>query len=298
MAVEIISTVLVAATAISPAGPYDLTSLAEAKDELSIPTTDVSNDARLSRYITQASASIANYCNRVFAIETIQDQIFIQQDAYPYQVPGGVYALQLARWPLVNTAVVPFSGNTHGTTTVDGIASTAGLTAGMLVFAADGSLPAGTQILGTPGANSLTLTNAATSSETALSFTTGVQVIQTLSVGDTQTLVYGTDFTIDAAKGWLIRLNSWTGVSTRWEAEPVMVQYQAGYAPIPSDLDDAVLRLITLRFRGKGRDPMLVEQTQGPMGTQRYWVGNTPGQRGQFPPEIESLLQTYRVPVV
>jgi hypothetical protein len=299
MAVEIISTVLIAATATPPAGPYDLTDLATVRDELSIPATDTANNAFLSRGITQVSTAIANYCNRVFQVETLQDQIFIEQDPYPYQVPGGVYPLQLSRWPLVNTKVVSFTGNTHGSTLVDGIASTAGLTAGLLVFAADGSLPSGTEIEAVVDANSITLTNAATSSETGLAFTTGVQVVQTLSVGDTQTLIYGKDFTIDAARGWLIRLNSWTGISERWEAEPVTVQYQAGYATVPADLVDATLRLVTARFRAKGRDPMLVEQTQGAnLGTQRYWVGNTPGQRGAFAPEIAGLIDQYRVPVI
>jgi hypothetical protein len=297
MAVEIISTVLVAATATPPAGAYDLTDLDTVHDELTIAAADPSNDPFLSRAITQASTAIANYCNRVFQVEALQDQIFIQQDAYPYQVPGGVFPLQLSRWPLVETTVVSFVGNTHGTTTVDGIVSTSGLVAGLLVFAADGSVPAGTTIAAV-AAHSITLSNAATSSETGLQFSTGVQVIQTLSVGDTQALIYGQDFTIDAAKGWLVRLNTWTGVSQMWEAVPVTVQYQAGYAVVPFDLVDATLRLVTARFRARGRDPMLMEQAQSAqLGNQRYWVGSTPGQRGAFSPEIASLIDQYRVPV-
>jgi hypothetical protein len=298
MAVEIISTVLVAATSTAPAGPYDLTDLATVHDELNIVSNDTSNDPFLQRAITQASTAIANYCNRVFVVEVLQDQCFIQQDPYPYQVPGGVDPLQLSRWPLANTNVVCFTGNTHFTTTVDGIASTAGLTPGLLVFAADGSVSPGVKIA-TVSANSITLSQYTTSSETALSFTTGVQVIQTLSVGDPQMLVYGTDFTIDAARGWLIRLNSWTGISVPWEAEPVTIQYQAGYATIPYDLAEACLRLVTARFSARGRDPMLMEQTQAQaLGSQRYWVGTSPGQRGAFAPEIECLFEPYRTPVI
>lgn len=293
MAVEIITSVLVSSSS------YDLTDLATVRDELSIPTIDTSNDPFLQRAITQASSAIANYCNRVFAVEALQDQIFIQQDPYPWQVPGGVYPLQLSRWPLVTSKVVAFTGNTHGTVTVDGIASTAGLSAGMLVFAADGSLPAGTAILGAPAANSITLTQPASSSVTALSFSTGVQVVQTRAVGSTQTLVYGTDFTIDAKLGWLIRLSPSLGNSTRWDAQPVTVQYRAGYAPIPADLVDACLRLVTARFRTRGRDPMLTERTQGQtLGSERYWVGTAPGQVGAFSPEISGLVDQYRVPVV
>lgn len=297
MAVEIITTVLVAATATPPAGAYDLTDLATVHDELSIPVTDVSNDAFLSRAITQASAAISSYCNRVFPVETVQDLAYIQQDPYPWQVPGGIYPLQLARWPLTNTTVVAFSGNTHGTTTIDGIASTAGLAPGLLVFAADGTVPLGAEIQSV-GANSIVLTKAATSSETGLSFSTGVQVVQTLSFQTFQTLVYGTDFTIDAAHGGLVRLNGFTGISVKWESMPVTVTYKGGYAAIPTDVVDACLRLVTERFRGRGRDPLLVERNQPALGSERYWVGGLPGQSGAFPPEIASLLDNYRVPVV
>jgi hypothetical protein len=295
VAVETISTVLVAATATPPAGAYDLTDLATVHDEIGEPANDPSNDPFLSRAITQASVAIANYCNRVFAIEALQDQLFIQQDPYPYQVPGGVYPLQLSRWPMTNTAAGSFTGNTHGTTTIDGIASTTGLTAGLLVFGA--GIPAATKIQSV-ASNSVVLTAAATASANGVAFTTGVQIVQTLSVGDMQTLVCGTDFTIDAVRGWLIRLNAWTGISVPWEAEPVTVQYQAGYATAPPDLVNACLRLVTSRFRARGRDPMLIEETQGQIGTQRYWVGNTPGQQGAFAPEIEALISQYRVPVI
>lgn len=299
MAVSIITTVLTAARA-SPRGkPYDLTDIATARDELSITTpNDAANDPFLLRAITQASTAIAKYCNRVFPVEALSDQIFIQQDPYPWQVPGGVYPLQLSRWPMVNSNVVAFTGTTHGTNVIDGIASTAGLTIGMLVFAADGSIPPGTTIQTTPAANSITLTKAATSSETALSLNTGVQVVQTLTVGQTQTLVYGTDFTIDREMGWLLRLDKFTGVTVKWEAIPVTVQYQAGYSPIPADLVDACLRLVTARFRARGRDPTLVERSQGgTLGVERYWVGTASGQAGAFAPEILGLIENYRVPV-
>lgn len=296
MAVETITTVLVPATATAPANPYDLTDLATVHDELSIPTTDVSNDPFLSRAITQSSRAIALYCNRIFPVEAVQDVLYIQQDPYPWQVPGGVYALQLSRWPLVNSGVVAFTGNTHGSIVVDGIASTAGIAQGALVFGP--GIAIGTTVA-TVYPTSLILSQAATATAVGVSLTSGLQVVQTLGVGDTQTLVYGQDFTIDSARGWLIRLDGFTGVSVKWESEPVTVQYQAGYAPIPDDLVDATLRLVTARFRTRGRDPTVVERTQGQMvGTERYWVGGAPGQKGPFPPEIEALIAPYRLPVI
>jgi hypothetical protein len=307
--VEYISTTLIAAIATPPAGAYDLTTLATVHDELSLATGDTSNDTFLSRAISQASRAISRYCGRVFPIEAVEDQIYIEQDPYPWQTPGGVYPLQLSRWPLLDDVIpVTFTGNTNGTTDVTGISDMAGIAEGMLIFAADGSIPPGTTVTSV-GSGSLVLSNAATSNETGLSMTVGVQVIQTLSVGETQSLVYGSDYTIDFQRGWLIRLNEWTGVSEKWEAEPVNVQYQAGYFSstllqsgtdnVPEDLEEACLRLVTARFKARGRDPMLVEQSQPQaLGTQRWWIGQMPGQNGALPPEIEAMVRPYRVPVV
>lgn len=296
MGLERITTVLVAASAQAPADPYDLTDLATVKDELEIAESDESNDAFLQRAITASSTLIQSYCSRSFAVEALQEAIYLQQDPYPYQVPGGVDALQLSRWPIALPAIIPFSGNTHGSILVDGIASTKGILPGTLIFAADGSLPTGTQVK-TVNPTSLILSNPASSTGT-VSFTTGLQVVQTLSVGNLQTLVFGTDFAVDAKRGWLIRLNGWTGVAVRWESIPVTVQYSAGFPTIPGDLVEACLRLITARFKAKTRDPMLLEQSQGgTLGVQRFWVGSQPGQTGALPPEIESMIDAYRVPV-
>lgn len=299
MSVDIISTVLVAATAAAPADPYDLVTLAIARDELGIPAADTSNDTFLQRAITQSSSAIAKYCNRVFTVEVIEDQIFVQLDAYPYQVPGGVHPLRLSRWPLVDSAAVSFTGNTHANSTVvDGIASTVGIDEGMLVFAADGSIPAGAKVAQV-SPKSLILDQAATATGTAVSLNTGLQVVQTTSATSTSTLTAGTDFAIDAKLGALIRLSTSTGAAVRWEAGLTTVRYQAGFEAAPADLQDACLRLVTARFRARGRDPSLVERTQGPqLGTERFWVGTTPGQTGALPPEITALIDQYRVPVI
>jgi hypothetical protein len=298
VSVEIITTVLLAATATAPAGPYDLTDLDTANDELSVPANDTSNNSFLSRAISQASVAIKNYCNRVFQIEVVQDQIYIQQDPYPYQVPGGIFPLQLSRWPLAESTPISFTGNTHGSVLVDGIPNTAGMEAGDLVFAADGSIPAGSEIANVIDPNSINLTKAASSSSTGLSMNIGLQVIQTLAAGVTQTLVYGKDFTVDAAKGWLIRLNPFTAIAAQWEAVPTVVQYQAGYQEIPDDLVEAALRMVTGRFRARGRDPVLMARDQnGNVGSERYWVGGMKGQVGSIPPEVVGLIDQYRVPV-
>ena len=95
MALRIVSTVL------TPSLSYDLTTLANIKDDLAIPAADTSSDATLARFITEQSALVAQYCNRVFPIETIRDTFFLDRDPYPYQVTGMLSELQLTRWPVV-----------------------------------------------------------------------------------------------------------------------------------------------------------------------------------------------------
>src|SRR5581483_4195480 len=87
---------------------YDLTTLAIVKDELGI--TGTKSDATLKRYLSSASASAAQYCNRVFPVETIKDQIWAQRDRYPRIVPGGIPALKLSRFPIVTVASVTEDG--------------------------------------------------------------------------------------------------------------------------------------------------------------------------------------------
>lgn len=57
-------------------------------------------------------------------------------------------------------------------------------------------------------------------------------VVQTLSATQTQTLVEGTDFRLDAANAQLIKLNPYTGTASTWDACPVTVIYSAGYGDL------------------------------------------------------------------
>lgn len=98
------STVLVAASS------YRLATLDDVKDELQVDTG--ASDGTLNRYLDSASAAIAQYCNRVFPVETVRDEFWPQRDSYPYQVPGGVEALQLARWPVQQVTSATENGTT------------------------------------------------------------------------------------------------------------------------------------------------------------------------------------------
>lgn len=291
MPLDVISTVLVAAAS------YDLVDVVTAKDELQIPAVDTSKDAFIARAISQISAVIAQETNRVFAVETVQDQIFPGRDAYPGQLPGGVRPLQLSRWPLI---APPFSIAAAAPTSsgkVLLVASTDGIAAGMPVGHA--SVPVGTTVASYVADTSITLSAAVTGTVAAgdeIGFGLVCAIID--PSGTTTRLSPGTDFLIDAQRGWLTRLNKFTLYPCGWDAVQTLVAYQSGFPTIPPDLVDATLRAVTLRNLARSRDPMLKSQDMPGLGTQTFWVGSVPGVAGVFPEEISAILDNYRVPVV
>lgn len=89
---------------------YLFTDLQTVKDELEL--TDGKADARLKRYIAEASSAAAQYCNRRgFQVETIQDEVFPQQDPHPWQLSGSFETLQLSSWPIVAITSLTENGN-------------------------------------------------------------------------------------------------------------------------------------------------------------------------------------------
>jgi hypothetical protein len=306
MAIQILTTVLLAATAVAPAGAYDLTTLATVLDELQIPVSDVQNQPFLQRAITQVSAAIATHCNRVFPVETVKDVCYPERDAYPFQVPGGVFPLQVSRWPILPALVSLTTSADTPSGAVLPFASTAGVVVGMPVHA-PATVAGGTPIAGFPydltvaaiDPNvSVTLSAAVTQdvpAGTSVNFGPRVSIEDPL--GTWTDLVLGTDYTIEADTGQLLRLNKWTGYPTTWPPIRTTVRYQAGYNPIPADLVDAALRVITTRNDARGRDPYLRSREQPGIGTQTFWVGGLPGVKGMFTEEVEDLLSPYRVPV-
>lgn len=287
-----------------------LTSLAHVKDDLDIDDGDTSNDTRLTRFITEESAGISRYCNRIFGVATWQDEFRPQHGIWGEGVKAAVNPLQVTKWPLSSAAVV-FTGNTHLSPLVDGIVSTSGLYQGMPVFGP--GIPAGAYISGVMPTGIL-LSVAATVAAAGVSLTGGMSVTENVAGTSTQ-LVAGTDFQVDTGSllpgdegnSAIYRLNH-QGNPRTWPAATITVVYQAGYAlpgtecttspPLPTDLESACIRLVVWRFRAKGRDPMLVERSQGQLGVERYWVGSTPGQTGPYPNEIMSILNSYRTPVI
>jgi hypothetical protein len=289
MSIQIISTVLVAAST------YDLTDLATAKDELSIKTAETSNDAFISRAITQVSAAVANYCNRTFQLETVQDVCIYDRDAYPYQVPGGGNPLQLSRYPMTSAYVMLATSGAVASGAVLNFAATAGVFVGQPV--AGTNIPIGA-VVSAVGASSVTISVAVAGTVAAgAAITFGTLVVVANSASSLAGLVQDTDYRVDGRRGQLVRCNAYTGYPLTWNSVPTTVIYQGGYATIPADITDVVLRAVTQRLASRGRDPFLKHQTQPGIGEQSYWIGGTPGSSGAFTRELADQLDNYRVPV-
>lgn len=221
----------ISTTVTQAATTYDLVTLAVVADDLGI--TDNTLNRFLQRSISMASAAIAKYCNNKFAVESLTDTIFLDQDPYPYQTPGGAKPLLLSRWPVISITSV----------------------------------------------NQVLSINQATTPPSNV----------------TQTLVADQDYTSDNDRGSVIRLNAFTGVQVAWEALPTIVAYSAGYATIPLDVQDAVIRLVRGRWLARGRDPYLKSENIPGVADRSWWI---PTVDGLLPPDIEELVAPYRVPVI
>lgn len=110
------------------------------------------------------------------------------------------------------------------------------------------------------------------------------------------TLVDGTDFRLDKDKGQLIRLGT-DGHLKSWSMLAVTITYAAGYAPIPYDVVDAVIRMIKNRWFMRTRDSTLRQQNVPGVLEQTFWIA-TGAEAGAMTPDVVDLLDGYRVPVV
>ncbi len=294
--VETILNVLVSAAS------YDLTDLATAKDELNIASSDTTNDVWLARAITQVSAAAASYCNRVFTVETVKETFYLHHHQaerhHAMHAPRGrTEPLQLSRYPVLSPPVTLRTGADTPSGMVLPFASTAGVAIGQPV--AHDNVPDDTVVTGFVSNTSVTLSNAIIADIPAGDpVTFGILVRVSEPGGASFGLSYGGDFVVEADAGQLIRLDRATGSPRPWAGLITTVLCQAGYAAIPDDLVDAVLRVVTGRFAAKGRDPLLKSQEQPGIGTQNYWIGSVPGVRGAFTEEIAGMLDQYRAAVV
>ncbi len=303
MAYSIVTTILAAS------GNPALTTLAAAKTELSISATDTSNDAWLTQAINQVSSGIRRYCKRPFAPEQIQDVFDVEQDAYPWQTPGGFPQLELSRWPVLQVASV------IQTLAVGVTPLTQTLVAGI-----DYRLDAltGRLLRLNPFTGAVTRWEA---EPVTVIHTSGygafVQEMDAVpgaapyQVTVAQAAVFSCDSGVAYASGTSLTPVSSAPAKGQYSVNPATGLYSFNAADagqdltfsyatvaIPDDLVEMCLRMITSRFQSKDRDPALIMQDTPGVGTQRWWFGGSPGQKGAFPPDIEAALDDYRVPTL
>lgn len=296
--------VLLVTTVLSAAAGYDLTTLATVKTELGLKTSDTSNDTWLGTAITQVSKAIARTTKRVFPPEFVQDLFDIRRARM--QVPTGVRTLQLSRWPVISIAsVVQTQDDLTTTTFVENTDFRADYTDGQVYrlnsdtgrpmawepqpLAVQYSGGYGVSVAEThsvpanPGPYTVTVTNASTfSCNQSVAYASGTLLTQVTGTPATG------QYSVDSSTGVYTFAAGDAGQS---------LDFVYCTLAVPDDLADATLQLITSRFRAKGRDPALIQRDTPGVGVERFWFGGAPGQTGPFPPDIQYLLDNYRVPV-
>ena len=109
-------------------------------------------------------------------------------------------------------------------------------------------------------------------------------------------LVDGTDYRVDYDSGILTRLDG-NLYPKPWLAWPVSVTYTAGFATIPYDVADAAIRMTKARYLSQGRDPFLKQENIPGVREYSLWVP-TGKDAGNMTPDVEDLLENYRLPLV
>lgn len=109
------------------------------------------------------------------------------------------------------------------------------------------------------------------------------------------TLTRDTDYLCDLPTGVLTRLDT-NGDPTTWGQSPVIIAYDGGYATIPSDLEDAVIRMIRARWFAKDRDPYARSEDIPGVRSVQYWVP-TGDDAGNMTGDVTDILDNYRQPI-
>lgn len=115
-------------------------------------------------------------------------------------------------------------------------------------------------------------------------------------VVDGTTLVDGTDFLTDLINGQLTKIDS-DGNRRNWCGQSITVLYDGGFDAIPADVEDAVIRMVTKRYRAKGRDAALKQRNIPGVLEESFWIA-TGSDAGNMTPDIADILQNFRVPVI
>ncbi len=284
-----------------PAGSYDLVSLVTVKDELQI--TDTNSDVFLGRAISQSSAAIANYCNRVFVPEGVTEQFDVRRDDFGTPIRAFSPLLQCGRYPLISlTSVTQYPANQPSILLVQDTDFRLDLERGTLTrLNIYTGLARNWEEIPLTIAYMAGFGAMATETYDVPATPFQITVAQSDNYNWTQSVSYanGTALVQVPSNPAVGQYAVSAGVYTFNSADAgnsVTIIY--AWNNIPDDLQDACLRLITARFTSRGRDPALIEKSNPATGSQRFWAGTSPGQKGALPPEIALLVEHYRAPVV
>ncbi len=126
-------------------------------------------------------------------------------------------------------------------------------------------------------------------------------VVETIG-GVATALTEGTDFLADYERGQLARLATY-GVEyatppepAYWRPDPVVVEYQAGYATLPADVVEAAELVVKDKYMSRTRDAMLRNENVFGVYSAGYFQSGANG-GSAFSPEVQALLSMYREPV-
>lgn len=299
MSVSRITTILKAAAS------RNLVTRERFKQQLNKTSTD--RDDYLDWMIKAASSSVENYCNVTFALETLLDSFRFRGGMKlnwdRFQPERGLDStrtpeLVLSRFPVKNIyAVVDFSIST----TILASPMTNVQTTLPCVAALAGTFPF--TVLVDSGANAEVMTVTALISGTNYTVTRGVSnnaVAHSAAVPVNVALdpsLY--EWNPDTA---IIARLSLHGSPIDWNADLVSVAFQAGYLlpsdssrDLPYDVEDATMRYLRYMWFTGDRDPTLRSEGEPGLGNKLYWIG-PPGEGSNMPPDVQAILDNYRVP--
>lgn len=312
----------------------DLCALADIKTELGLAVTTY--DSWLSAAIARLSQEARNFCHRDFIAAWSLDRLWPQRDPWPRAISGRGKPLQLSLYPLVEPSApvaaiaapsapvlttaaggtqpastcfvrityatpsgetpgspetaAPVAANSYLSVAAPG-ADSAGVATGWNVYVATASGQWALQ-----NASPLALTASWTQSGALLAATPlPAAVLVTETTSTPVALVENVDFRVDYATGEIVRLDSW-GYEKDWSAVGYAVWYQSGFATVPSDVQDALLRAVVARWFTRGRDPTLRSESVPGVYAATYNAAPGGGD-GPFTADVAAVLRNYRVPV-
>jgi hypothetical protein len=277
-------------TVTTAAASYDLTTKEAVKIDLGIEGTE--QDTYLTQAVSQASAAIASYCNRVFAVERLQETFHLLDDDANFNIDSSASPLQLSRFPAVTilsvteNSIALVEGTDYQVDTdagqilrLDSCNRLSRWFCGPVVVSYDGGY-------GKQGAQTSTVPTSPFQITVANASQFAIAQSVTRDDGTVFVKITGTpaagQYSVSAAGVYTFAVANVGDV----------VEIRYSYTDTPLDLSMAAQRLVNMRYKGKDRDPMKISHSEPGIGEDRWWVGGFQG--AAFPPEIEGLIAPYR----